>query len=139
MRLIQERHLRQLVADNGWVVREGGLLLSSLDVQYPSFGIDRYPTLAHTAAAMMITVNHNHPLLDGNKRLSWYLTRTLVLINGADIRTNDDDDEALVLAVAAGELTFDELREEFDRRITGHQRTIIDGVWSLQPRTGTAE
>lgn len=68
------------------------------------FGADAYPDLAHKAAALLHSLARNHPLVDGNKRLSWVLTRTYLRLNGHDLRMDVDEAEALVVAAAAGEL-----------------------------------
>lgn len=68
------------------------------------FGLLAYPTLAAKAAALMHSLARNHPLADGNKRLAWSATRVFCLLNGHDIEFTVDEAEALVLAVATGEL-----------------------------------
>lgn len=52
----------------------------------------------------MQSLARNHALADGNKRLAWSATRAFCLLNGRDIRYLVDGAEALVVAVAAGEL-----------------------------------
>jgi death-on-curing protein len=68
------------------------------------FGADAYPTLVDKAAALLHSVARNRALVDGNKRLSWVLTRTFLRLNGLDLRIEVDDAERLVVGVAAGRL-----------------------------------
>lgn len=68
------------------------------------FGADAYPTFAEKAAALMHALARTHPLVDGNKRLSWAATRVFCLVNGRDLRLPVDEAEALVLAVAEGKV-----------------------------------
>ncbi len=52
----------------------------------------------------MHSLARNHALVDGNKRLAWAATRIFCLLNGHDVSFAVDEAEALVLAVARGEL-----------------------------------
>jgi death on curing protein len=86
------------------VVRDAGLLASAAARPRSSaFGEDAYPTFAGKAAALMHSLARNHPLVDGNKRLSWAATRIFCLLNGRELNFTVDDAEQLVLSVARGE------------------------------------
>ena len=61
------------------------------------------------AAALLDSLVRNHPLVDGNKRLGWLATLVLLDINGHGIEAPDDDAYQLVIAVAAGELSLEEI------------------------------
>ena len=87
------------------VVRDLGLLASAAArPQASAFGADAYPEFATKAAALMHSLARNHALVDGNKRLAWAASRVFCLLNGRDLHFTVDDAEALVVAVAAGEL-----------------------------------
>jgi death-on-curing protein len=88
------------------VVRDMGLLASAVArPQTTVFGEDAYPTLSDKAAALMHSMARNHALVDGNKRLAWAAARVFCLLNGHDVQfASVDDAEAMVLAVAAGDL-----------------------------------
>ncbi len=86
-------------------VRDRGLLASAAGRPRSSaFGEDAYPSFADKAAALMHSLAGNHALVDGNKRLAWAATRVFCLLNGHDLGFDVDEAEALVLAVACGEL-----------------------------------
>ena len=91
---------------DGVVVRDMGLLASAVArPQTTVFGEDAYPTLSDKAAALMHSLARNHALVDGNKRLAWAAARVFCLLNGHDVQfASVDDAEAMVLAVAAGDL-----------------------------------
>ena len=74
-----------------------------------AFGDDAYPTFAEKAAALMHSLARNHALVDGNKRLAWAATRVFCLLNGRDLVFDVDEAEALVQAVARGELEASEI------------------------------
>ncbi|MEV1177037.1 type II toxin-antitoxin system death-on-curing family toxin [Nonomuraea sp. NPDC049784] len=87
-------------------VRDLGLLDSA--VHRPSsamFGQEAYPDLITKAAALLQSLAVNHPLIDGNKRLSWLVTDVFLRFNGVELDTDDDSAYDLVIAVAAGKLT----------------------------------
>jgi death-on-curing protein len=91
-------------------VRDAGLLASA--VARPAstvFGSEAYPSFAEKVACLMHALARNHPLLDGNKRLSWSAARVFCLINGYDLSMAVGDAEAIVTAVAAGETDAPEL------------------------------
>lgn len=68
------------------------------------WGREAYPTLDDKAAALLESLVHNRPLVDGNKRLGWLATVVFMDINGAWIEAPDDDAYDLVMAVAAGQV-----------------------------------
>lgn len=85
----------------GFRVRDRGLLFSSLARPSASmFGEDAYPALELKAAALFSSLAQNHPLFDGNKRLSLYLTFAFLRINGFRVTFTNDEAFDLVLAVA---------------------------------------
>ncbi len=91
-------------------VRDEGLLASAAGRPRTSaFGDDAYPTFAEKAAALMHSLARNHALVDGNKRLAWSATRVFCLLNGRDLVFDVDEAEALVQAVARGELEASEI------------------------------
>ncbi len=91
-------------------VRDEGLLASAAGRPRTSaFGDDAYPTFAGKAAALMHSLARNHALLDGNKRLAWAATRVFSLLSGRDLAFDVDEAEALVQAVARGDLEASEI------------------------------
>ncbi len=94
----------------GFVVRDVGLLDASLArPQVTVFGEDAYPDIDTKAAALCESINRSHPLLDGNKRLSWLLTKMFYDLNGFDVAADVGDAERMILRVAAGDAEFTEL------------------------------
>lgn len=94
-----------VIAKLGLHVRDEGLLFSAL--ARPSaamFGQEAYPDLFDKAAALFSSLAQNHPLFDGNKRLSLYLTFAFLSINGVQVTLTNDEAFDLVLAVAQSKL-----------------------------------
>jgi death-on-curing protein len=99
-------------------VRERGLLASAAArPESTVFGQDAYPRFADKAAALMHSLARNHALVDGNKRLAWAATRVFCLLNGHDLDFAVDDAEALVLAVARGELEVADIEASIDEHL----------------------
>jgi len=96
----------------GLHVRDHGLLASALARPEASmFGEDAYVTLELKAAALFSSFAQNHPLIDGNKRLSLILTFSFIEINGFLLTFTNDEAFDLVLAVAQSELELEEIAE----------------------------
>jgi death-on-curing protein len=71
-------------------------------------GQDLYPTLAEKAAALSFSLINNHPFVDGNKRIGHAAAEVFLVANGFEINADVDEQERIVLAVAAGEMERDE-------------------------------
>ena len=90
----------------GFGVRDLGLLESALAQPRQSFdGADLYPSLVEKAAALGFSLIGNHPFVDGNKRIGHAAMEIFLVLNGYEIDADVDEQERLVLAVAAGEMT----------------------------------
>lgn len=93
-----------------WVTRRGlhfrdrSVLLSALAAPMPVFGEDVHPGLDRKAATLLIGINRNHPLLDGNKRLSWVATAAFYELNGYDLAVEPQSDiDVFVRGVASSQ------------------------------------
>lgn len=99
-------------------VRDIGLLESAAHrPQTVAFGTAAYATFEEKTASLMHSLARNHPLADGNKRLAWSAARIFCLLNDRDLVIPVDDAEAIVIAVATGELDVPDLAAELARWI----------------------
>ncbi|WP_157536992.1 type II toxin-antitoxin system death-on-curing family toxin [Microbacterium sp. Root180] len=89
-----------LVESEGWHWRDRGLALSALGAPLPVFGEEIYPGLHRKAAVLLRALNLDHPLLDGSKRLSWYLVRAFYALNGYDLYATADEGDRYIRLVA---------------------------------------
>jgi death-on-curing protein len=106
-------HDRQLAEHGGGVgVRDSGMLESTLarPVNQWNYGEDDLPALA---AAYAYGVAKNHPFVDGNKRTAWVLARLFLALNEVSLKITNEDAIATVLALAAGDLTEEEMTDWF--------------------------
>ncbi len=93
----------------GFVVKDLGLLDSALARPRTSlFGKDAYPSLELKAAAMVESIILNHPMIDGNKRSSWFALNAFLLLNGFQISATQDQAFEFVLGVATKKLNLDQ-------------------------------
>ena len=110
-------HERQL-AEHGGVqgARDSSLLESALarPVNRWNYGDDDPAVLA---AAYAFGIARNHPFADGNKRTAWVMARLFLAVNNYDLRFDAGDAIQTVLALAAGELSEDELALWFRERL----------------------
>ncbi len=106
-------HDRQLAEHGGGVgVRDHGMLESALGrpVNQWHYGEDDRCALA---AAYAFGIARNHPFIDGNKRTAWVVARLFLRINDVQIAFDPQDAIQTVLALAAGELSEEELADWF--------------------------
>lgn len=87
------------------LVRDHGLIASAVARPRASaFGEDAYPDLETKAAALLQSLARNHPLIDGNKRLSLAATIAFLGVNGRRLTWTNDEAYDIVIGVATGEL-----------------------------------
>jgi death-on-curing protein len=95
----------------GFLIRDAGLLASATTrPSTTAFGEDIYSTFDEKCAALIEGINHNHPLVDGNKRLSWVCAVNFADLNGWDLVADQVDIYRTISDVAAGELSLEDLK-----------------------------
>ncbi len=108
---VVELHRRLLTVTGGASgIRDLGLLESALAQPKATFdGVDLHPTLVEKAAALGFALVANHPFVDGNKRVGHAAMEVFLVLNGCEIDASTDEQERLILGVAAGEVDRQEL------------------------------
>ncbi len=90
-------------------LRDFGALESALAQPRATFAQqDLYETLAEKAAALGFSIIQNHAFVDGNKRIGHAAMERFLLLNGYEIEADVDEQEQVILRVAAGEMGRDE-------------------------------
>jgi death-on-curing protein len=105
---------RRIVETTGGAsgIRDLGALESALAQPKAAFaGRDLHRTLAEKAAALGFSLAKNHPFLDGNKRVAHAAMETFLVLNDWEVQASVDEQEQLMLALASGEMTRDELAD----------------------------
>lgn len=90
------------------------LIKSALARPYSGY----HRTIERKAAAILHSMVGNHGFVDGNKRTAWLLSELLIDRSGYQLDIADDapiDD--LVVAIAEGEMAFDDLVAWFKARL----------------------
>ena len=86
-------------------IRDLGALESAVAQPRMSFGgEDLYPTPLEKAAALGFALVMNHPFLDDNKRTGHAAMETFLVLNGFEIDAGPDEQEHLMLELAAGKI-----------------------------------
>ena len=110
-------HDRQLAEHGGGVgLRDAGALESALarPINRLNCGEDE---LVQLAAAYAFGIARNHPFVDGNKRTAWIMARLFLMANAVEITFDKVEATNTVIALAAGELSEDELADWFRQRV----------------------
>src|SRR5262249_51531434 len=81
-------------------------------------GRDLHPSLADKAAALCYSLILNHPFLDGNKRVGHAAMETFLMLNGHELQASVDESERLILDVASGFVTREQLVEWLKAHLT---------------------
>jgi death on curing protein len=124
----QAAHLEQLAEHGGGEGVRDARLLQSAMVRPQNLVVYGEPDVADLAAAYAFVIARNHPFVDGNKRTAAVVSETFLLLNGYDLLLNGYDltasDAELVvafLALAAGELSEEEMADWFRQHIVPAQ------------------
>lgn len=110
-------HDEQLAEHGGAAgLRDRGLFESAMarPLQLAAYG---EPDLADLAAAYAYGIARNHPFVDGNKRTAAVVAETFLVLNGGEVNATDAELVVCILALAAGELSEDELADWFRQRL----------------------
>ena len=76
--------------------------------------------------ALGFSLISNHPFVDGNKRIGHAALEVFLLLNGYQLDSSVDEQERVVLAVAADDMT----REEFKRWV---EENVVEAPESATP------
>ena len=103
---VVELHRRLLQATGGAPgIRDLGALEAAVAQPKGVFdSADLYSTLVEKAAALCFSLIQNHPFLDGNKRVGHAAMETFLVLNGAEVDARVDDQERVILDLAAGRI-----------------------------------
>jgi len=116
---VLELHRRLIEQSGGLLgVRDLGQVESALAQPQMTFeGQELNPTVADKAAALAFSLIQNHPFVDGNKRVGHAVMETFLVCNGFEINATVDEQEAVILKVAAGQMGREPFTEWLQQRI----------------------
>ncbi len=91
-------------------IRDIGLLESALLSPFATFGgEDLYPTVQEKTARLGHSLIANHAFVDGNKRIGMLAMLVFANINGLNLAPPNEEVYRIGIAVASGEMGYDEL------------------------------
>ena len=76
------------------------------------------PDAAALAAAYAYGIARNHPFVDGNKRTAAVVSETFLVLNGYRLTASDAELVVAFVALAAGELSEEEMADWFRQRVS---------------------
>ncbi len=109
-------HREQLAEHGGGDgIRDQGLFESAMarPLNLVAYGD---PDAAALAAAYAFGLARNHAFIDGNKRIAAVVSETFLMLNGWELTATDAEVVVTFLALAAGELSEEELAQWFRDR-----------------------
>jgi len=129
LREILTLHERIAAGSGGGIgVRDLGLLESAIAQPRQSFdGQDLYPSIIDKAVALGFSLISNHPFVDGNKRVGHAALEVFLVLNGYELEASVDEQERIILAVAAGEMSRDEFSAWVEHHVvemTSNRQTL---------------
>ncbi|MFZ5893128.1 MAG: type II toxin-antitoxin system death-on-curing family toxin [Myxococcota bacterium] len=116
----------QLLASSGGAagIRDLGRVQAALAQPMSTFdGTDLYPTLVAKAAALGFSLIQGHPFVDGNKRIGHAAMEVFLVLNGFEIAASVDEQETIILGVAAGYSSREALTDWLQRHARSMPRT----------------
>ena len=104
-------HAEQLAEHGGPAgVRDTGALDSAM-TRARNLALYGDPDWAALAAAYGFGIARNHPFTDGNKRTAAVVMETFMVLNGCTLAASDAELVVAIQALAAGELSEDQLAD----------------------------
>jgi len=106
-------HAEQIAEHGGGEgIREAGLLDSAM-ARPQNLALYGDPDVSELAASYAFGIARNHPFVDGNKRTAAVVSETFLLLNGHVLTATDAELVITFVALAAGELSEEELTAWF--------------------------
>lgn len=111
-------HQRQLeIHGGGYGVRDIGLLQSAMMRPKNAFHYEQISSLTHLAANYAFGIIKKHPFIDGNKRTSFVVSRTFLIINGFDINATREEKYLTFYGLAEGMISEEQLKDWFESKV----------------------
>ena len=105
---IQEKLIENFGGIKG--LRDLGLLDSALNRPFMTFEQnDLYDSIFEKASILLLGIIQNHPFLDGNKRIGYFVFRAFLLSQGYDLKANEDEKYDFVIKIAKGDFSYSDI------------------------------
>lgn len=91
-------------------VRDENMLENSVMNCYQTFdSTELYPTVVEKASRLAYSLCHNHPFIDGNKRIAILSYMLMLNLNGLTIKATQNELIELGLSMANGIMSYDDV------------------------------
>jgi len=122
---VLEIHDRIISSSGGFRgIRDINVLESAVNQPRQTFDQkDLYSDIVSKAAALGFSLVLNHPFIDGNKRVGHAAMETFLVLNGYEIICGVDEQERVMLNLAAGKMS----RVNFTDWLNNHISHITNG------------
>ena len=110
-------HAEQLAEHGGGEGVRDMTLLESAMARPRNLAAYGKPDAATLAAAYAYGIARNHPFVDGNKRTAAVVSETFLILNGYRLTASDAELVVAFVALAAGELSEEEMADWFRERV----------------------
>ena len=110
-------HAEQLAEHGGGNGVRDEQLLESAMARPQNLAAYGGPDAAALAAAYAFGIARNHPFVDGNKRTAVVVSETFLILNGFRLDATDAELVVAFLALAAGDLSEEEMADWFRERV----------------------
>ncbi|MGA2141701.1 MAG: type II toxin-antitoxin system death-on-curing family toxin [Brevinematales bacterium] len=91
-------------------IRDLGLLDSAINRPFMTFEQkDLYKTIFEKASALIHGLIQNHPFIDGNKRIGYFIFRAFLLHEGFDINADEDEKYNFVISIANDSCSYSDI------------------------------
>jgi len=115
---LHRRVIQQSGGAEGLRDRDG--LLSAVAQPKMTFGGDElYASVIDKAAVLAVSLSQNHPFVDGNKRVAHAAMEVFLVLNGQKIEASVDEQERLMMELAAGNLGREDVVEWLSAHVVG--------------------
>ncbi len=111
-------HAEQLAEHGGGAGVRDERLLESAMARPRNVAAYGDPDAAALAGAYAFGIARNHPFVDGNKRTAAVVAETFLILNGHRLSANDAELAVAFAALAAGEMSEQEIADWFRQRVT---------------------
>jgi death-on-curing protein len=109
-------HAEQLAEHGGGEGVRNSVLLESAMARPRNLAAYGDPDAAALAGAYAYGIARNHPFVDGNKRTAAVVSETFLVLNGSRLTASDAEVVVAFLALAASELSEEEIADWFRER-----------------------
>ena len=103
---VQKNLIKKFGGSHG--TRDMNGLLSAINRPFQTFdSIDLYPTNIEKAAAITQSLVINHPFIDGNKHIGYYMCIYFIELDNLRLSCSNENKRDFIIAIAEGKLEFD--------------------------------